>query len=57
MLIGIINVMCCPSLCVADYVKRYATEDALRDDEASSSSASEMSELSDDEDQIQDMEL
>ena len=41
----------------ADYIKRYATEDALRDNEASSSSASEMSELSEDEDQIQDMEL
>lgn len=42
---------------LADYIKRYATEDALRDNEASSSSASEMSELSEDEDQARDMEL
>ena len=40
---------------ISDYIKRYATEDALRDNEASSSSASEMSELS--EDEAQDMEL
>ncbi len=39
-----------------DYIKRYATDDALRQsEEDSSSSASEMSDLSDDE--IQDMEL
>lgn len=42
---------------VSDYIKRFATEDALRDNEASSSSASEMSDLSEDEDQAQDMEL
>ncbi len=38
-----------------DYIKRFATEDALRDDEASSSSASDMSDLS--EDEVQGMEL
>lgn len=39
-----------------EYIKRYATEKALRgQDEESSSSASDMSDLS--EDEIQDMEL
>ena len=39
-----------------DYIKRYATDEVLRQsEEDSSSSASEMSDLSDDE--IQDMEL
>lgn len=42
---------------VTDYIKRYATEAALREqDAASSSSESEMSDLSDD-DEVQDMEL
>ncbi len=40
----------------SDYIKRYATEQALRDQDDSSSSESEMSDLSD-EDEIQDMEL
>ena len=40
-----------------DYIKRYATEAALREqDAASSSSESEMSDLSED-DEVQDMEL
>lgn len=39
-----------------DYIKKYATEEVLRqNEEDSSSSASEMSDLS--EDEIQDMEL
>ncbi len=47
------------SICtIVDYIKRYATEDALRDkEEGSSSSASDMSDLSDEEDEAQDMEL
>lgn len=41
---------------VLEYVKKYATEEALRGQEDSSSSESEMSDLSDD-DEVQDMEL
>lgn len=42
---------------LTDYIKKYATEEVLRQNEAdSSSSASEMSDLSDD-DEIKDMEL
>ena len=39
-----------------DYIKKYATEAALREQDASSSSESEMSDLSED-DEVQDMEL
>ena len=43
-------------LAFTDYIKKYATEEVLRqNEEDSSSSASEMSDLS--EDEIQDMEL
>ena len=43
---------------VLDYIKRYATEALLHDKEdGSTSSASEMSDLSDEEYEVQDMEL
>ena len=47
---------CCLCCCVADYLKRFATEEAVGElDNMSSSSESSMSDFS--EDEAQDMEL